>query len=108
MTNTTDNPTNDSKSHPTYALEMSRERARKVVLHIEGLGDIRIVRATLATRYRVFEALMQLCTESKHTTIRNRLLNDDTLHLSSMDDWFYILNELHMAGVVLPIVEKKR
>jgi hypothetical protein len=89
----------------TMPSSYSLEDVQSLCLYIYGQGDVQLSKASLVVLHRVFEALMITC-ECHAPSLHKKLMDDDKLHLSKMQDWKVILNKLLAAGVVLPVVKK--
>ena len=86
---------------------ISHEELQGLVLRIEGVGDIQSVEAPLRSSRYVFSYLLDLCNTKKTEKVRGMLLRDNTLDIEDDSFWFYVLNELVRAGIVLPVVERE-
>lgn len=94
---------------------VSYDEVQALVLAIPDVGNVHLVTASLRLSRFVYSYLLDLCEGSiKATRVRAQLLKDETLDMEydaslpvrQRRFWFYVLNELIRAGVVLPVVER--
>jgi hypothetical protein len=114
-TRTAYKPSRGTKNASITAPSISHEELQGLILAIPGVGNVRIVEAPLRVSRYVFSWLLDQCVSKKTEKVRGELLRDTTLDIEEdlalprmqRRFWFYTLNELARAGVVLPVVERE-
>jgi len=100
---------------PINAACISHNELQALVLAIPGIGHVQIASASLRVSRYVYSYLLDQCDGKKSMRVRGELLRDITLDIEEdlalprmqRRFWFYVLNELVRAGVVLPVVERE-
>jgi hypothetical protein len=114
-TRTAYKPSRGTKNASITAPSISHEELQGLILAIPGVGNVRIVEAPLRVSRYVYSYLLDQCDGKKSMRVRGELLRDTTLDIEEdlslpvrqRRFWFYVLNELVRAGVVLPVVERE-
>jgi hypothetical protein len=108
-------PSKGQVNKSIVGVAITEEELRTLILRIDGLGDVQIVEASLRVSRYVYSYLLDQCDGKKSMRVRGELLRDTTLDIEEdlalprmqRRFWFYVLNELVRAGVVLPVVERE-
>ena len=95
---------------------VSYDEVQGLILAIPECGNVHLVTASLRVSRYVYSWLLDQCKSVKAMGARGQLLRDETLDMEEdlalpvrqRRFWFYVLNELVRAGVVLPVVERER